>query len=79
MIEKYFLDEGLSYEEIAKLFENFTERNADFIQLQTEKSSFPWITGEKGLAYPLEFHISLTNKCLLKSRHCYKGRYDIWS
>ncbi len=32
-----------------------------------------YISGEKGAYYPLELHVSLTNICIQKCKHCYKS------
>ncbi|GEL13271.1 hypothetical protein LCO01nite_08200 [Lapidilactobacillus concavus] len=64
---------GLTANETEKFIAKFLNNNENFLSLQDCAYSLPMITGEKGKSYPLEFHVSLTNKCFLKCKHCYKG------
>ena len=52
----------------------FMENFADYFYFTHEEvSQMICISGKKLAYYPLEIHISLTNKCIQRCKHCYKS------
>lgn len=52
----------------------FMENFADYFYFAHEETSqMICISGKKLAYYPLEIHISLTNRCIERCKHCYKS------
>lgn len=52
----------------------FMENFADYFYFSTKETARSIrISGEKQAYYPLEIHISLTNRCVQRCKHCYKS------
>lgn len=64
---------GLNINDISSIIDIFLYNFKNYLYLTSDKNSSFFISGQKGQFYPLEFHISLTNKCIQHCKHCYKA------
>lgn len=66
---------GIEKDDIRKFIEIFIENYRDFFFVSFEDimESMISVSGQKGAFFPFELHVSLTNSCFHRCKHCYKN------
>lgn len=67
----------ISIKHALQIIECFMEEYDKYFYYDEKKASIARISGEKNSYYPIELHISLTNRCPQSCFHCYKEATQI--